>query len=142
VAAQRPDEGSRRTSHATRKTLALALFRKRAIGFTHFSTAAGHIGPSRSSRYAAAPLRFARFAVTAPFRCGVFVSMVVAAQAGPQGRLRPATTMETTSLSRAEGSMFATPGFNPGGATREAGLTLTPSTDQAQRTEKISKSDV
>ena len=38
--------------------------------------------------------------------------------------------------------MFATPGFNPGGATREAGLTLTPSTDQAQRTEKISKSDV
>ena len=27
--------------------------------------------------------------------------------------------------------MFATPGLDPGGATREAGATLTPSTDQA-----------
>jgi hypothetical protein len=102
----------------------------------------GHIGPPPSSRFAAAPLRFGRFAVTAPFRCGGFASMVVAAQAGPQGRLCSAKTMEAKSLSRAQGSMFATPGLDPGGATREAGSTLTPSTGQAQRTEKISKSHV
>jgi hypothetical protein len=32
--------------------------------------AGGHIGPSPSSRYAAPPLRFGRYAMTAPFRCG------------------------------------------------------------------------
>lgn len=42
--------------------------------------------------------------------------------------LRAATIMETESLSRAEGSRLAR------GATREAGMALTPSTDQAERT--------
>jgi hypothetical protein len=50
--------------------------------------------------------------------------------------------METESLSRAQESMFATPGLDPGGATREAGATLTPSTDQAQWTRKASNFDV
>jgi len=62
-------------------------------------------------------------------------------EAGP---LRSTKIMETESLSRAQGSMFATPGLDPGGATREAGATKgrpkgrpsfdglwTPSTDQA-----------
>ena len=35
----------------------------------------GPIGPTPSSRCAAAPLRFARYAVTAPFRCGDCASM-------------------------------------------------------------------
>jgi hypothetical protein len=34
------------------------------------SSVGGHIGPAPSSRFAAAALRFARFAVTAPRRCG------------------------------------------------------------------------
>jgi hypothetical protein len=42
-----------------------------------------HIGSSPSSRYAAATLRFARFAVTAPFRRGAFVSMIVAVRSRP-----------------------------------------------------------
>jgi hypothetical protein len=63
-------------------------------------------------------------------------------EAGLEGRLLAAKTMKTKSLSRAQGSMFATPGLDPGGATREAGSTLTPSTDQAQRTRKTSNVDV
>jgi hypothetical protein len=38
--------------------------------------------------------------------------------------------------------MFATPGLDPGGATREAGVTLTPSTDQAERNQEIWNFDV
>jgi hypothetical protein len=45
--------------------------------------------------------------------------------------------MEANSLSRAEGSRLARER-----ATRETGLALTPSTDQAQRTGKASNFDV
>jgi hypothetical protein len=45
--------------------------RRAAVYDIHTSLlAGGHIGPSPSSRCAAALLRFARYAVTAPFRCG------------------------------------------------------------------------
>jgi hypothetical protein len=44
--------------------------------------------------------------------------------------------MKTKSLSRAQGSRLARER-----ATREAGLALTPSTDRAQRTKKISNCD-
>ena len=80
--------------------------------------------------------------MTAPLRCGEAHPWSLLGEAGLEGRLLAAKTMETTSLSRAEGSMFATRGLDPGGATREAGLTLTPSTDQAERTQKFSKPDV
>jgi hypothetical protein len=66
--------------------------------------AGGHIGASPSSRYAAATLRYARFAVTATRRCGGFVFMIFVEQAGPAGRLRSTKIMKTKSLSRAEES--------------------------------------
>ncbi len=43
----------------------------------------GHIGPSPSSRFAAPPLRYGRYAMTAPFRCGGFVSMIFAERSRP-----------------------------------------------------------
>jgi hypothetical protein len=81
--------------------------------------AGGHIGASPSSRYAAATLRYARSAVTATGRCGDLVFMIFVERSRPAGPARSSKIMETESLSRAEGSMFATPGLDPGGATRE-----------------------
>jgi len=121
----------------------------------HTSLAGGRIGPSPSSRFAAAPLCFARFAVTAPRRCGEAHPWSLLSEAGPQGRLPAAKTMKTKSLSRAEGSRLATPGLDPEGATREAGAAKgrpkerpsfdrlwTPSPDRAQRTKTILNCDV
>ena len=42
--------------------------------------------PGAPSRCAAPPLRSARFAVTAPFRCGIFVSMIFVERSRPRGR--------------------------------------------------------
>ena len=64
------------------------VFRVSCIGRTHASAPDGHIGSSPSSRCAAAALRFARSAVTAPLRCGVCVSMVFIERGRPRGRLR------------------------------------------------------
>jgi hypothetical protein len=75
--------------------------------------AGGRIGPSPSSRFAAAPLRFARFAVTAPRRCGEAHPWSLLSEAGPQGRLPAAKTMKTKSLSRAEASRLASETSNP-----------------------------
>ncbi len=61
--------------------------------------AEGHIGPSPPSRYAAAPLRFARFAVTAPFRCGVLFSRSLFSKAGPTPYLRPNSRSMSASFS-------------------------------------------
>jgi hypothetical protein len=57
-------------------------FRMWQKAFVPLSTAAGPIGPPPSSRCAAAALRFARFAVTAPVRCGGFAFMIVAERTG------------------------------------------------------------
>ena len=72
-----------------------------------------HIGPSPSSRFAAPALRCGRCAMTAPFRCGVFVSMIFAERSRPAGPACAAKIMETKSLSRAQGSMFASVARNP-----------------------------
>ena len=85
-----------------------------ASGLQHSHVSAGgHIGPSPSSRFAAAALRFARFAVTAPLRCGQSHPWSLLREAGPQGRLPAAKTMKANSLSRAEASRLASETSNP-----------------------------
>jgi hypothetical protein len=68
--------------------------------------AGGRIGPPPSSRFAVAPLRFAPSGDGAgPMRR--FASMVFAERSRPAGRLVSPKTMETKSLSRAQGSRLA-----------------------------------
>ena len=74
-----------------------------------------------------------RLEVTAPFRCGSFASMLFAERSRPEGPVHAATSMEAKGLGRAEGSMFASVSEQPA----VAGVTLTPSTGQAVRTEVI-----
>jgi hypothetical protein len=69
----------------------IALYRENA-------PRSGHIGPSSSSCYAAPPLRFGRFAVTTPLRCGLFAFMVFAAQRRLDSRSCAARTMLRESL--------------------------------------------
>jgi hypothetical protein len=102
----------------------------------HTSLSVGdHIGPSPSSRFASASLRFAPSGDDAS-PMWRFVSMELGERSRPAGRLVSPNSMETKSLSRAQGSRLARER-----ATREAGLALTPSTDRAQRTKKISNCD-
>ena len=61
---------------------------------------------------------------TVPMR--QIASMLFAARSRPAGPVHAAKSMEAKGLGRAEGSRLAR------SATREAGLTLTPSTDQAE----------
>ena len=90
-----------------------------ATTFTHLRPAAAsarrHQAASRLLR-CASPLP-----VTAPRRCGQAHPWSLLREAGAQGRLPAAKTMQTESLRRAEASRLATPGLDPGGATREAG---------------------
>jgi hypothetical protein len=51
--------------------------------------------------------------MTAPLRCGAFASMIFAERSRPAGPVRSTKSMETESLSRAEGSMFASAASNP-----------------------------
>ena len=67
----------------------------------------GPIAPAPSNAFGAAPLRFARFAVTAPLRCGLMFLWSLLSEADLQGRLRSAKTIETKSLIRAERSRLA-----------------------------------
>jgi hypothetical protein len=76
----------------------------------HASAAGSRIGPSPSSRFVAAPLRFAPSGDGAdPMQR--FVAMVFGETSRPAGRLVSPKTMETKSLSSAEGSRLATPGL-------------------------------
>jgi hypothetical protein len=63
----------------------------------------GHIGPSSSSCCAAPPLRFGRFAVTTPLRCGHFAFVVFAAQRRLDSRSCTARTMVRESLRNVDG---------------------------------------
>ena len=69
---------------------------------------------SPSSRCAAPSLRYGRFAVTAPLRCGGVVSMIFDERSRPAGPARSTKIMETKSLSRAQGSRLARASARPG----------------------------
>ena len=96
-------------------------------------------------RGCSAALRPLRGDCAVPMRLSA--SMIVAARSRPTGPACAATIMETESLGCAEGSRLARLSPSRTGvlanalwrANRETGFALTPSTDQAQRTGKISR---
>src|SRR5580692_11261284 len=75
------------------------------VGCENFG-AVGHIGPPSSSAFGAPPLRYGRFAVTTPVRCGFVASKSFAAETGSPP-VSAAKLLGAKRLSRAEGSRFA-----------------------------------
>ena len=90
-------------------------------------------GSSAALRPFAGRMLRIRLEVTAPFRCGGFAFMLFAERSRPAGPVRAAKSREAKGLGRAQGVNVR----ERKRATREAGVTLTPSTGRAERTKGV-----